>query len=368
MKKEKTIILEIINSAKHGGGTKHLLDLVRNLSGKGYEFHIAVSPDGPYTDYFKKAGCIIHKIDMMSGRFQRKAGNEITALIKSIKPAIIHAHGTRAAFFVSKQRKKTENIPFIYTVHGLSYNKNIGLWSRVFYRQVERYICTNADKIISVSSSDGKEMIKNEIALKKKLVVIENGVDTSKLVKIARSKRKPKIIGCVARLTEQKGVSYLIEALSILKYIYNSDLRAVVAGDGKLAGDLKTLSEKMGVSDRIEWRGETDDVIPLYKIFDIFVLPSLWEGLPLVLIEAMASGLPVISTDTSGGRDIIKNKKNGLLVPRADSEALVNAILEICQNRVLAEKMASNGRRDAVEKYSIGRFVSQTEEIYKKIK
>lgn len=366
MKKEKITVLHIINSAQHGGGTRHLLDLVKGLSRKEYIFCIAISEDGPYVEFFRKNGFQVHIVDMMSGRFQSKAVKKLNNLIETIKPSIIHAHGTRAGFFIARGRKNRPEIPFVYTVHGLSYNKNTGLWIRIFYRQIERYICGKADKIISVSPTDGKEMVENEIADKKKVTVIENGIDLARFTRISRTYKNCKIIGCIARLTEQKGIEFLIEALAILKYVFENDLRLIIVGDGKLNNKLKKLAEKMGVTDRIEWTGATDDPVYWYKKFDIFVLPSLWEGLPLVLIEAMASGLPVISTNTSGGIDIIKDHNNGILVPRGDSEALAIAVQEIYEKKALAKKLASNGRKDSEKKYSMKRFLEQTDGFYKK--
>jgi glycosyltransferase involved in cell wall biosynthesis len=177
--------------------------------------------------------------------------------------------------------------------------------------------------------------------------------------------KNTRVIGCVARLTEQKGIKYLIEALSILKYVYNSEARVIIVGDGPLSAKLKILAEKYGVNDRIEWVGAVDDPIDYYKKFDIFVLPSLWEGLPLVLIEAMASRIPVISTDTSGGLDIIKDHKNGLLIPRGKGEAIAYAIQELCEKPTLVKRIALSGRKEAEKKYCLNRFLNLTESFYR---
>jgi glycosyltransferase involved in cell wall biosynthesis len=365
MKNEKIRILQIINSARRGGGTRHLYDLVTGLPKTDYEFHIAISPDGPYTETFRDAGFKVYEIDMMSGRFQSRAVKSIARLILELKPMLIHAHGTRAAFFFARGRDKTADYPFIYTAHGLSYNKNSGLWIRVFNRQVERYICSKADKIISVSPTDSKEMVENEIVSRKKLKTIPNGIDLSRFLKLKSKNKNRQVLGCVARLTEQKGIKYLIEALSILKYVYNSETRAVIVGDGPLSAKLKTLAGKYSVEDRIEWIGAVDDPIEYYKKFDIFVLPSLWEGLPLVLIEAMASGVPVISTDTSGGLDIVKDHRNGLLVPRGSGEALAIAINELNEKPALAKKIGASARAETEKKYSLKLFLNRTDSFYR---
>lgn len=364
-KNGKLRILQIINSAKHGGGTRHLYDLVSGLPKKEYEFHIAISNDGPFVKMFREAGFTVHEIDMMAGRFQTAAIKSIDKLIRELKPDLIHTHGTRAAFFTARIKTRPERIPFIYTVHGLSYNKNSGLWVRVFNRQIERYICNKADRIISVSPIDGKEMVENEIAASKKLTIIQNGIDLNRFLKLKTGRKSRKVIGCVARLTEQKGIKYIIEALCALKYIYNSEARAIIVGDGTLKNKLQVLAEKYGVNDRIEWIGAVDNPLEYYKKFDVFVLSSLWEGLPLVLIEAMACGLPVISTDTSGGLDIIKNHKNGLLIPRGSGNALAEAILELSAKPAMAEKLAAKGREEAVKKYSLQLFLSRMDKFYK---
>lgn len=365
MKKYK--ILQIINSAAIGGGAKHLWDLVNNLERDKYSYEILISDDGPYVDKFRKAGFSVHVIDMMSSRFQKRAVADIQRIIADIKPDMIHTHGTRASFFLAKGREANGGIPAIYTVHGLSYNKDVNLFKRVFYRQIERYICEKLDIIIADSEHDGQEMLENEIVTRDKLRIIKNGIDLKDLIKLPIGREEIEPLGTIARLVPQKGIYYLIKALAILKNHFLLTPRLVIAGDGPLRRALEKKGAKLGVADQIEWVGAIKDPLEYYKKFGVFILPSLWEGLPLTMLEAMASGLPLITTDTSGALDVIEDEVDGLIVRRLKSRELAAAILRLMQDEKLAKKIAAAGRKKVLKEYGLDKFLKATGKIYKEI-
>jgi glycosyltransferase involved in cell wall biosynthesis len=304
---------------------------------------------------------------MMSSRFQKRAVGDIQRIIADIKPDMIHAHGTRAAFFLAKGREANRETPAIYTVHGLSYNKDVNLFKRVFYRQIERYICEKLDKVIADSEHDGQEMLENEIVAGGKLRIIKNGIDLKELMKLPTGRKDTEPLGTIARLVPQKGIYYLIKALSILKNHFALTPRLIIVGDGPLRRALEKKGAKLGVADQIEWVGSVTDPLEYYKKFGAFILPSLWEGLPLTMLEAMASGLPLISTDTSGALDVIEDEVDGLIVRRLKSRELAAAILRLMQDKKLAIKLAAAGRKKVFKEYGLDKFLEATGKTYKEI-
>ncbi len=360
----KKKILEIINSAARGGGVKHLWDLVNGLDRRKYEFEIVISPDGPYLEEFKKAGFTVHVVDMMSSRFQKEATAQILTVIKNTKPDLVHTHGTRAGFFLAKGIENLSDVPTLYTVHGLSYNKNAGLMKRVFYRQIERFICEKHTAVISVSEFDGKEMVENEVVSAEKLHIIRNGVELDKYLQMPLGRKEVEPLGTITRLAPQKGIYYLLKAHAFLRYKLDVDVQTVIVGDGYLRAKLEKRAEKLGISDLVIWAGSTDQPEKYYREFGTFVLPSIWEGLPLVLLEAMAAGVPVISTDTSGANDLLENGVDALIARRMNYRELAMNIKILTEDKDLRKELVKNARRKVQREYSLEKFLTATSSIY----
>jgi glycosyltransferase involved in cell wall biosynthesis len=150
-------------------------------------------------------------------------------------------------------------------------------------------------------------------------------------------------IGIVARLTPQKGHRDLLEALSIV--CHDQPVHLMVAGSGPLEHDLKALAEQLGIADYVHFLGSREDVHEILPCFEILVLPSLWEGFPHILLEAMALEVPVIATDVSGSRELVKTGETGMLVPPADPPALARAILQMLGDPAEMRRMARQAKQ-----------------------
>jgi len=174
------------------------------------------------------------------------------------------------------------------------------------------------------------------------------------------------VVGTVARLSRQKGIEYLLHAAkTVIKQF--PDITFIIAGKGPLESQLKGLSIKLGISDKVKFLGFNDDIPKLLSVIDIFVLPSLWEGMPNVVLEAMAAGKPVIATDTGGSKDIIDSGINGVLVEPKNSEALAEAILALLGDPAQRKRLGESARDKVKERFPIDKMVSKTEQIYTKL-
>jgi glycosyltransferase involved in cell wall biosynthesis len=172
------------------------------------------------------------------------------------------------------------------------------------------------------------------------------------------------IIGTLGRLETQKGLPYLVEALRLLS---ESGSRAflLVVGSGREEERLREMVSRFGLEVCVQFLGMRRDVPEIHRAMDVFVLPSLWEGLPIALLEAMASGLPVVATPVGGVPEVVKNGKNGLLVPTKDPVALAEALRKIRQDPLLAEELGREGRETVRERYSHRRVAEEVMEIYR---
>lgn len=199
-----------------------------------------------------------------------------------------------------------------------------------------------------------------------KLEIVENGISDSFLDAVTSYRNKKVsslIVGTIARLSRQKGIEYLLYAA---KRVINQfpDITFVIAGKGPLASQLKELSIKLGISGKVRFLGFRNDIPELLSVIDIFVLPSLWEGMPNVVLEAMAAEKPVIATDTGGSKDLIDSNINGVLVEPGNSEALAKAILKLLGDPAQRQRLGESARGKIKERFPIDKMISKTEQIY----
>jgi glycosyltransferase involved in cell wall biosynthesis len=207
-----------------------------------------------------------------------------------------------------------------------------------------------------------------------KLFVIPNGIEPEVFQRVSRTEARTHlgieentpVIGFVGRLEPQKGLSYLIEAVAQLIRDWPT-LMCIVVGDGSLRSSLQRQAIQLDVKDKVHFLGYRPDVPALLPAFDIFVLPSLYEGLPYTILEAMAAGIPVIATDVAGTRDVVRDGETGLLVPPGDVPALREAIRQIFDNQELKSKLAQAGRQIVVHDFRLEDCVHRMEKLYQDV-
>lgn len=239
------------------------------------------------------------------------------------KPTV---YGTLAAFFTGTKK-------VISTVHGLVRTRSLG--RRIANLIIFKYV----NKIIAVSDAVREDIIKSNWFLNaSKVVTIRNGIDLSSINGIRIDKKTAKlkmaispedfVFGAVGRLVKTKGHSYLLEAFShcIQKM---PKARLVIIGEGPLSVSLKKKAKALGLSSYVLWLGHRNDVLELIRGFDIFVLPSILEGLSIALLEAMSSKLPVVASNVGGIPEVFGKTQCGRLVTAKDVYALASAMLEM---------------------------------------
>ncbi len=173
------------------------------------------------------------------------------------------------------------------------------------------------------------------------------------------------IVGFIGRLTEQKGVEYLIEAVSLINDPSLS-VSVVIVGDGERREELKEMTKRKGL-ENVHFVGYRRDIPELLSLFDIFVLPSLWEGLPVVVVEAMAAGKPVVATRVSGSTEAVVENVTGFLVDPRDPGQLSEQLLKLIRDPELRQRMGAEGRSRAVNVFSARTMIEKTTHLYNKL-
>jgi glycosyltransferase involved in cell wall biosynthesis len=232
-----------------------------------------------------------------------------------------------------------------------------------------------SDRLVAVSQGARHYLVQVERVPPAKIQVVPNAIHWPEAVpdfrveavkrELGAEGRSP-VLGTVARLTPQKGLNYLLQALSVLRTRF-PDLFCVIVGEGEMRAGLESLAMRMGLENHVRFCGLRRDVPAILQGLDLFVLPSLFEGLPLALLEAMAAGRPVVATRVAGSSEVIEDGVNGRLVPPADADALAEAMIALLDDRELAQTLARRGRETVRQQYTIGPVAEAYERLYEEL-
>lgn len=279
-------------------------------------------------------------------RFLYRSSGYVNSLIKEKRYHLSHSFFAFPSGYISYRHRK--EVPYIVSLRGSDvpgFNKRFSL-QYLFLAPLFKRIWNGAEAVIA-NSRELKALALNT-APELSVGVIYNGIDTDEFAPLDRSNRSGLTVLCVARLIQRKGIDHLIRAFpAVVKAAPNA--RLVIAGEGNMEAELKGLASELGIADRIVFRGYVrhDDLPELYRDADVFVLPSLWEGMSNTLLEAISAGLPVVVTDTGGTAELIRD--NGMVVPKEDSEAISEAVIRLLGDNGLRDGMGSRSREIALE-------------------
>ncbi|MFA9261892.1 MAG: glycosyltransferase family 4 protein [Undibacterium sp.] len=242
------------------------------------------------------------------------------------------------------------HIPYAVSLRGSDvpgYSRKYA-WLYPFIRPIIRLVWRSASAV--VPNSVGLEMLAKESAPNQSFTIIENGVDIRRFTpdQAKRSKREFIITPGASRVTERKGLNYLIEAIAMLVPKY-TEIRLKVMGDGSARPALEALVREKGLEENVNFLGRIprEETAPYYQEASLFVLPSLNEGMSNAMLEALASGLPIIATPTGGTVELVTEGMNGMVVPEKSAEALAKAIETFLQNRELVTSYGNESRKRA---------------------
>ena len=303
-------------------------------------------------------------------------------IMRREKFAIVHTHTPKAGL-LGRLAAKAAGVPVIIsTLHGYYFHENMPLWKQRFFITLERIGAGCSDVILSQSAEDVDITLREKIASSEKIKYLGNGInldqfnpDRFSVADIIQRRQSlgfddnTLVVGFVGRLAaKRKGfLDFLVAGQKIKAQIPN--VRFLVVGDtdyGKPDAVDPSTAKEFGIEEACIFLGHrsNDDLPLLYRVMDVLVLPSLFEGVPRVVMEASAMRVPVVVTDVKGNREAVIHSRNGLLVPYGNVQALAEAVIEILSNPVKAEKLGLEGRKIALEKFDEYEVFKKVEEEY----
>ena len=291
---------------------------------------------------------------------------------------LIHGQGMRAEFHARLAGRIAGGVPYVSTVAMPVEGFDVGPLRKSIYRFFDRFSERFVDRFVVVSDALRMKLIHDHGIPPMKVVRIYNGIEIDQYSpqnNIAyRSKIRNEfglnenhiICGAVGRLVWQKGFEYLIDAVpKILKPFPNAVI--MIVGEGPLKDRLKARSERLRVQDQLIFTGFRSDIREILAAMDIFVLSSLLEGFPMIILEAMAMGKPIVATEISGVTEQIKHRESGILVPAGDSFALAKAINQLSHDRSFSEYLGLNAMHRVRDRFTTEGMITETENVYHSI-
>lgn len=364
----KLKVLEVIRQGQIGGGESHLLDLIYFLDKEKVEPVCLSFTDGEMIHRLRQMGITCHVVETQKP-FDISVQKQVMKLIQDEGIQLVHAHGSRAASNILFPVKKL-HLPLVYTVHGWSFHDDQSFLVKKLRGWSEKLICHYADRVICVSQSN-KDTGQEVFGLKD-AQVIENGVNLDRFDPEAQYKNLRQelgfeesdfIVGFIARCTKQKNPIVFLESL-VKAHAANSSVKGLFVGEGDMDTEVDAYIQQHQMQGYIYRSPFRTDVPDLLHCIDVYCLPSLWEGLSIALLEAMAMRKAIIATPTDGTKEVMEHEKNGLIIPFDDVSALTNAIGVFYEDRGLMDSCARQARKYVAERFNAKRVAESVSAIY----
>lgn len=349
-------ILLITTRLNLGGIGVYTSSLAKSFKQRGHKVIVA-SSGGALTEVLKKEQ--IEHVDLPVDTSADVGPHTLISLFKLSRIVqeheidIIHAQ-TRVTQVIANMLSKKNKIPFVTTCHGF--------FKRRWFR---RRLPSWGEQVIAISDAVREHLVNDMKVPKEKVSLIYNGIDMKRFMKDYSDEDRATIrkeyglkniptIGIISRLSEGKGHRYLLEAFAKLLPNF-SDLQLLIMGEGPphYLKELEGQARALGIEEKVIFHKAYEDVSMPLSVIDIFCLPTLQEGLGLCILEAMASGIPVVASNVGGIYTLIKHSDNGFLVPPADEGALVEAISVILSDRSMAESMGQISRKLVKDNFTL---------------
>ena len=301
---------------------------------------------------------------------------KLVMLFKAKKPQIVHTHSSKAGI-LGRWAAWVARVPVIvHTVHGWGHTVYNNPVKRGVFTFLEKKSADISDRLIVVSYLNAEKGMADGIGNEQKYTTIHSSIDLDDFTdpvcdvpalkkQLGLSPESP-VIGTVARFSPQKNPADFVRvAAEVKKQVPQAQFLYI--GDGPLRSETEELIEELDLTSDIFLPGLRRDVPQLLKCMDVFILSSLWEGLPRVIPQAMAAGLPVVANGVDGVCEIIKDQVNGFLIPPEDVSLMAKRIVQILQDSTLREKMIGEGSRTAEKEFSLKGMVKIIEDLYEEL-
>lgn len=367
------VLAELAGSAGYGGGERYLELLFDRLDRSNFSPLLICPEPGPFVGKMTAKGIptdVVH----LAPLFNPFALMRLTWLLKRKNVMILQTHGARANVY-GRLAAWLAGVPCVVsTVHNSIRDYEVNCVRRYVYSAILRVVLPLTDRIICVSEALRQDVIADCPGVAPRTTTVWNGIDLALLSSRGDRNRIRRewwvgsgpVLLTVARLAEQKGHRFLIEALPALIAEWPS-LVCLFVGEGECRESLRALAREKGVEQSCRFAGARNDVEDWYAAADVVVLPSLSEGFPFVVLEALAMSRPVVATNVNGVPELIRDGLHGLLVPPRNPQALQAAIRTLLHDPSLAACLGKAGQKQVFARFTAGKMVRDTVRVFEEV-
>ena len=372
----KKILHIITESWLLGGAQRNTLITIQGLKRKGYNVELACGPGGPMVDAALDSGIPVTIFDSMvreiSPILDFRCLIENYKFLKQKRFDIVHTHSTKGGI-ITRFAAKLSGVPIIvHTIHGTPFQWGFSWVLNKTAILLEKNAALFSDKLIAVANLVKQEFLDVNICPPEKIETIYSGIDFRMFdisVDLEAKKRELRItpdeqvVGTVGHLVERKGHIYLIEAAQqVLGKTPN--VKFIIAGEGPYRPEIEKKIAECNLNHKVILLGDRNDVPELLSIMDIYVQPSLAEGLGRSMTEALYMKLPVIATAVNAVPELIEHEKTGLLIPPKEPQAIADAIQDLLSHPEKRKQLGENAHRRVFPDFSADLMVDRIENLY----
>lgn len=372
VKRSEMDIMFIVTALSYGGAENQVVEISARLSERGWETGIlSITAPSAHIKKIRRAGVRLFSLNIRNKISGLKALPRLISLIQEWKPKIIHAHMVHANILARLVRLFVPIPVLICTAHNVDERGRRGSgWLRILLYRLTDPLC---DLTTQVSQAGLRRYIRIGAVPKPKICYVPNGVDINRFCpdpKVRMRMRQDIGFGndfvwlSIGRLVPQKDFPTMLQAFSSV--VQRRLLaRLIIVGDGPLKLQIEHLAQQLGISRHVVLLGVRDDVPELMNAADAFVMSSLFEGMPMALLEAHSTGLPVVATNVGGNGEVVLHAQSGYLVPPRDPESLACAMLRLMElPEEDLQRMREIARQNVISNFNIDSIVDKWIAIY----
>jgi glycosyltransferase involved in cell wall biosynthesis len=338
-----------------GGQEKLLVELARHADRRRFElFFVSLTTRGRLSAPIEKEGWPVLALGEPAG-FRPSIALHLLPWLRRWRIDVVHTHDSKPLFYGAPAARLAGVPRVIHTRHFsqlASISRRQTLLATLATRCVDAVVCVSQDSA-RVALAEGLSPAR--------VHTLHNGIDLERFVMRGPQRGGPAVL--VARLSPEKDVATLLRAVALVAR-ERPDYRLEIAGNGVCLPQLRQLAGQLKLTEHIRFLGEVDDIASVLARASCFVLPSLTEGISLTLLEAMATGLPVIATRVGGNPEVVADGDTGVLIPPANPEALARAMLDLHADHDRSQQMGQAGRRRVERHFEVRRMVAAYEALY----
>ena len=370
-------ILFVIDGLEFGGGERCFAQIISALPTERYEIFLASAGNPCLYDEIQNTRVHLVPLDF-SHKYNPALFTRLARIIMAEGIDIVHGQGARAEFYARLASGLAKTSKYISTIAMPVEGYDVGKFQKRAYRFLDRFSERYVDRFIVVSDSLKERMIRQHAIPSEKIARIYNGIEIDFYNPDEQENRRAKIreelyldddvllVGSIGRLVWQKGFEYFLQCIPNVIGI-SSRIKFLLVGEGPLRRPLEDLSKGLGIEQFIIFTGQRKDIRDVLAALDILVIPSVLEGFPMITLEAMAMGKPIIATRIDGITEQIRDGKEGFLVASRSPAELTQAIVKVAGDSLLADRLGNSARQRVATEFSVQQMIGATIKVYEEL-